>query len=56
MEVLGKDISNECSECGAHGKKVDGVFSCPIGGYQAGEKTNTARNVKKRGEGDGVLH
>ncbi len=56
VEVLGKDISNECSECGEHGKKADGMFSCPVCGYQAEEKTNTARNVKKRGQGDGVLY
>lgn len=56
VEVLGKDISNECSECGALGKKTKGEFVCPVCGYQAEEKTNTARNVKKRGQGDGVLN
>lgn len=55
IEVLGKDISNECSKCGAMGKKIDGRFFCPACGYEAEEKTNTARNVKKRGQGDGVL-
>ncbi len=55
IEVLGKDISNECSKCGAMGKKADGNFSCPACGYEAEEKTNTARNVKKRGQGDGAL-
>ena len=56
VEVLGKDISNECSECGAIGKKSQGEFICPKCGYQAEEKTNTARNVKKRGQGEGVLN
>lgn len=56
VEVLGKDISNECSNCGALGKKSKGEFICPACGYQAEEKTNTARNVKKRGQGDGVLN
>lgn len=55
IEVLGKDISNECSKCGAMGKKADGRFACHACGYEADEKTNTARNVKKRGQGDGAL-
>ena len=56
VEVLGKDISNECSNCGAIGKKEKGGFVCPKCGYQSEEKMNTARNVKKRGQGDGVLN
>ncbi len=56
VEVLGKDISRECSECGAIGKKADGKFICTVCGYQEEEKINTARNVKKRGQGDGVLY
>lgn len=55
VEVLGKDISNECSECGALGKKVDGMFSCSACGNRIEEKVNTARNIKKRGQGNGVL-
>ncbi len=55
VEVLGKDISNECSKCGAIGRKTDGRFICPACGYEAEEKTNTACNVKKRGQGDGAL-
>ena len=55
VEVLGKDISNECSVCGAIGTKSEGMFRCPECGYQEEEKKNTARNVKKRGRGDGVL-
>ncbi len=56
VEVIGKDISNECSNCGAIGKKSKGEFICPACGYQEEEKRNTARNVKKRGQGDGVLN
>ena len=56
VEVLGKDISNECSRCGAIGRKVEGEFICPACGYREEEKTNTARNVKKRGQGVGVLY
>ena len=55
VEVLGKDISNECSVCGAIGKKSEGMFRCSECGYMEEEKKNTARNVKKRGQGDGVL-
>lgn len=56
VEVIGKDISNECSSCGALGKKEKGEFICPECGYQSEEKTNTARNVKKRGQGGGALN
>ena len=63
VEVLGKNISNECSNCGAvsgrgraAGIKADGQFRCPECGYCEEEKTNTARNVRKRGQGEGVLH
>ncbi len=56
VEVLGKDISNECSNCGAMGTRSNGKFRCSSCGYCEEEKTNTARNVKKRGQGEGVLH
>ena len=56
VEVLGKDISRECSVCGGGGTKMEGKFCCPACGYEEEEKTNTARNVKKRGQGDGVLY
>lgn len=49
IQVLGKDISCECSSCGAIGKKQDGYFVCLDCGYSVEEKTNTARNVLKRG-------
>lgn len=50
VEVLGKDISTECSSCGAIGQKKEGVFICKKCGWQENEKTNTARNVLKRGQ------
>lgn len=56
VEVLGKDISNECSECGAMGTKTGGIFYCSTCGYELEEKVNTARNVKKRGQRDGALY
>ena len=56
VEVLGKNISNECSECGELGRKEKGEFVCPVCGYRAEEKVNTARNVKKRGQGEGALN
>lgn len=49
VEVIGKDISNECSCCGAMGSKQNGIFSCPSCGFETEEKTNTALNAKKRG-------
>lgn len=49
IEVLGKNISRECSQCGNAGQKADGRFLCGTCGYCAEEKTNTAKNVLKRG-------
>lgn len=48
-EVFGKDTGRMCSECGAIGRKEEGTFFCAACGYQAEEKTNTAKNVLKRG-------
>ena len=39
VDVLGKDISNECSCCGEIGKKIKGEFVCPVCGYREEEKT-----------------
>ena len=50
VEVLGKDISNQCSCCGALGKKEDQLFFCPQCGYQTDQKRNAAQNARKRGE------
>ena len=49
VEVLGKDISRECSVCGAAGSRKEGFFRCEVCGQSIEEKTNTARNVLKRG-------
>lgn len=49
VEVLGKDISRECSCCGSAGEKKDGLFCCGACGQTVEEKQNTARNVLKRG-------
>lgn len=49
VEVFGKDISAECSRCGAIGKKEGGMFYCPACGREEEEKTNAAQNAKKRG-------
>ena len=50
IEVFGKDISKECSQCGAIGSKQDGVFTCSECGNCMDEKINAACNAKKRGE------
>ena len=49
IEVLGKDISRECSDCGEIGEKKEGMYYCPRCGNGVEEKTNTARNVLRRG-------
>lgn len=49
IQVLGKDIGKECSGCGLTGKREDGYFICPNCGCRIKEKTNTARNILKRG-------
>lgn len=56
VEVLGKDISNECSHCGEIGIKEGGTFICSSCGFETEEKINTALNVKKRGQGDGRIY
>ena len=56
VEVLGKGISLECSQCGAMGSRKSGTFCCEACGYTIEEKTNTARNVLKRGmEGKAIV-
>ena len=49
IEVLGKDISNECSRCGITGEKANGVFTCKACGAELPERENTAKNALKRG-------
>jgi len=50
-DVFGKDISRECSSCGAMGIWKEKRFFCSSCGYEADGKENAARNVRKRGEG-----
>lgn len=49
VEVPGKDISSQCSECSCAGTRNRGMFQCKTCGYQIEEKINTAKNIKKRG-------
>lgn len=56
IEVLGKDISKECSRCGEIGRRIDGIFQCDACGFSVEEKTNTAMNVLKRGMEGRVIY
>lgn len=49
IEVFGKDISNECSRCGAVGEKADGIFTCKTCGAKYSERENAAKNALNRG-------
>lgn len=49
VEVLGKEISSQCSRCGAKGNRKNGIFTCSHCGFQTEEKVNTAQNALKRG-------
>lgn len=50
VEVFGKDISNECSQCGTIGKKTKDFFTCSACGARLPERENTAQNALKRGQ------
>ena len=50
IDVLGKDISNECSGCGSVGEKKDDVFCCMACGIRLPERENAAKNALKRGQ------
>lgn len=50
IEVFGKDISNECSSCGAIGKKAENFFTCEVCGARLSERENAAKNALKRGQ------
>ncbi len=50
VEVFGKDISAQCSVCGAIGKKEEDVFYCKACGARLAERENTAKNALKRGQ------
>jgi putative transposase len=49
VEVLGKDISRQCSGCGEIGVKVKDLFLCDSCGLQMPERENAAKNALKRG-------
>lgn len=49
VEVLGKDISSECSQCGTIGERRNGIFICKTCGIQQSDRINAAQNAKKRG-------
>lgn len=49
VEVFAKDISNQCSSCGAVGAKADGMFKCPSCGMCTDIKVNAAINARNRG-------
>lgn len=48
-EVFGKDISNECSQCGKIGEKTEGIFICKACGAKLPERENAAKNALNRG-------
>ncbi len=56
VEVLGKDISNECSNCGAIGIRQKGIFTCQTCGFQIKEKENTAKNARNRGLSGKIIY
>jgi len=49
VEVLGKDISRQCSNCGRVGVKTKELFICDSCGMQMPERENAAKNALKRG-------
>ncbi len=55
VEVFGKGIGSTCSECGVAGSRKDGIFRCGKCGYEGEEKTNTAKNVLRRGMDEKVV-
>lgn len=50
VEVFGKGISSDCSECGATGRYSGDIFRCGNCGYETDKKRNAARNALKRGQ------
>lgn len=56
VDVIGKDIAKECSQCGVIGDRKNGIFTCDSCGYSADEKTNTAQNVFNRGMQGKIIH
>lgn len=49
VEVFGKDISRQCSSCGAIGEKTKELFFCDSCGLQMSERENAAKNALTRG-------
>lgn len=49
VKVYAKDISRQCSRCGAYGHATHRNFSCPACGFETDTKRNAACNAKKRG-------
>ncbi len=56
VEVIGKNISRECSRCRAEGKYVKDIFKCDNCGYETDKKQNAAANALYRGKTDGRLN
>lgn len=56
VEVLGKDISRECSNCGKTGEQKGERFICKNCGYTADKKANSARNALKRGMAGKIIY
>lgn len=50
IEVIGKDISTQCSECGQPGSYTKDIFHCSHCGYENDKKINAAKNALKRGQ------
>lgn len=49
VEVLGKDISRQCSSCGEIGIKEKDQFTCESCGARMNERENAAKNALRRG-------
>lgn len=50
VEVIGRGIGRECSECGQTGYTDDEIFKCPACGFEENKKVNSARNALNRGK------
>lgn len=50
VEVFGKDISRQCSRCGAVGIKEKDLFFCETCGARMSDKENAAKNALQRGQ------
>lgn len=50
VEVIGKEISTQCSRCGGQGSYYKDNFKCSICGYEEDKKCNAAQNALLRGK------